>query len=333
MITPTDKDYWRALILYGKNQSTYKMALGQLLINYANRNFTKVPMDELADDFLKTYEVRVKSGQPQNKTLGRQTYVEQEVDNLKAGIQNREKSIQIVKEKALKNMVLQKFHTLFNQPVPKPFYTLSDDGNHLIIQDSLLNLFTDKQNQSLDSELSSRWDLLEHGFADSKHEESLDIDEKLEYVRRKEKRTPLTPLIPVLNGYQQGRCFYCGEDLYSPIHVDHVIPYQAIQHNEIWNLVLTHESCNEDKSDNIPPKQFVENLIARNEFVLKSDLPLKEELKKVLGETPEIRRNKIESQYLYAKKKIVRIWGGHDKYSPEKDSFYRSWVRYLGNVQ
>ena len=48
---PNDKDYWRALILYGKNQ---------------------------------------------NKTLGRQTYVEQEVDNLKAGVQNREKTITII---------------------------------------------------------------------------------------------------------------------------------------------------------------------------------------------------------------------------------------------
>lgn len=333
LIVPTDRDYWRALILYGKNQSTYKMALGQLLINYANRNFSKISMDELADDFLTVYEDRTKSGMPQNKTLGRQTYVEQEVDNLKAGVGNREKSIQVVKEKALKNMVLKKFHTLFNNPIPKPFYRFSDDERYLLLQDNLLNVFTDKQNQTLNKELFSRWDLLEHGFADSKHEELIEVDEKLEYVRKGEKRIPLTPLIPVLNGYQQGRCFYCGEELFEPIHVDHVIPYQAIRHNEIWNLVLAHEACNEDKSDNVPPKHFVENLIARNEFVLKSDLPLKEELKKVLGKTHEIRREKVESQYIFAKNKIVRIWGGHDRYNPKEDTFYRSWMRHLGNVQ
>lgn len=333
MITPTDKDYWRAIVLYGKNQSTYKMALSQLLINYANRNFTKIPMDELSGDFLDTYESRVKAGRPQNKTRGRQTYVEQEIHNLTAGVQSREKSLEIVKEKALKNMVLQKFHTLFNRPIPKPFYVLSDDQRYLILQDNLLNLFGDKQNFTLNRELLSRWDLLEHAFADAKHEESLEIDEKLEYVRRRERRLNLTPLIPVLNGYQQGRCFYCGESLYDPIHVDHVIPYQAIQHNEIWNLVLTHEACNEDKSDNIPPLHFIENLISRNEFVLKSELPLKEELKKVLGNTPEQRRKKIENQYIFAKKKIVRVWGGHEKYNPAQDSFYRSWIKHLGNLQ
>ena len=107
---------------------------------------------------------------------------------------------------------------------------------------------------------------------------------------------------------------------------------QAIQHNEIWNLVLSHEACNEDKSDNIPPLQFIENLIARNEFVLQSQLPLREELKKVLGNTPQERRHKVETQYVAAKKKIVRIWGGTEKYDPAQDSFYRSWIRYIGNL-
>ena len=329
---PTDKDYWRGIVLYGKNQSTYKMALGEILLNYAKQNHAKISMTELSEDFLATYENRIKSGKPQNKTLGRQTYVEQEILKLRADSQKREDSIEIIKEKALKNMVLQKFHTLFNKPIPKPFYTISDDQNYLLLQDNLIDLFSDKNDQTLRDELHSRWDLLEHAFADSKHEESLDIDEQLEFVRRREKRLPLTPLIPVLNGYQQGRCFYCGEQLYEPIHVDHVIPYQAIQHNEIWNLVLSHEACNEGKSDNIPPLQFIENLIARNEFVLQSQLPLREELKKVLGNTPQERRHKVEYQYVAAKKKIVRIWGGTEKYDPAQDSFYRSWIRYIGNL-
>lgn len=333
MLNPDAQDYWRALILYGKNQSTYKMALGQLLIKYANRNSAKVPMDELAEDFLGVYEERTKSGKPQIMMLGRQTFVEQEIDKLRAGVGSREKSVQIVKEKALKNMVLQKFHTVFNRPVPEPFYTLSDDQRHLFLQDSLLGVFADHQNGVLGDELLSRWDLLEHGFSDSKRAEQIDVDEKLEYVRKAESRIPLTPLIPVLNGYQRGRCFYCGEELYSPIHVDHVIPFAAVWHNEIWNLVLAHEQCNESKSDNIPPKHFVENLIARNEFVLRSDLPLKEELKKVLGSTPKLRREKVESQYSYARKKIVRVWGGNDKYDPKRDLFYKSWIIHLGNVQ
>jgi len=330
---PTPEDYWRGIILYGKNQATYKMALGQLLIQYSNRNFSKIPLDELAEDFYNVYENRVQHGKPQNKTIGRQTYVEQEIESVNAGSTTKQKAFDVIKEKSLKSMVLQKFHTLFNKPIPQPFYILSDDQRYLLLQNNLLNLFTDKQNVFLNQELSSRWDLLEHAFMDAKHEETLEADERLEYVIKKEERKNLTPLIPVLNGYQQERCFYCGERLYEPIHVDHVIPYQAILHNEIWNLVLAHEACNEDKSDNIPPKHFVENLIARNEFVLKSSLPLKEELKKVLGNTPKERRTNVESQYDYAKKKIVRIWGGNERYNPQEDSFYRSWITYLGSSQ
>ena len=41
MFEPTSKDWWRAVILYGRNMSTYKMGLGDLIINYANKNREK----------------------------------------------------------------------------------------------------------------------------------------------------------------------------------------------------------------------------------------------------------------------------------------------------
>ena len=53
-------------------------------------------------------------------------------------------------------MVLQKFHTVFNKQIPKPFYTISDNGNYLILQNNLLQIFADNDTQYLDNELSSR---------------------------------------------------------------------------------------------------------------------------------------------------------------------------------
>ena len=79
-------------------------------------------------------------------------------------------------------MVLQKFHTVFNKQIPKPFYTISDNGNYLILQNNLLQIFADNDTQYLDNELSSRQDLLEYGFEIERQNESLDIDEKLEFV-------------------------------------------------------------------------------------------------------------------------------------------------------
>ena len=329
----TDKDYWRFLILYGKNQSTYKMALGNSLIKYSKTNSDKkIQLDELAEDFFNTYQTRLKNGKPQMLTQGRKTTVEQVLDEVSVGKITTEKALDSIKTNALKNMVLQKFHTLNKKKITRPFYTLSDDQRYLHLNDNLLNLFADNQNKELGEELDSRWSLLEHGFSDARKGESLEVDEALEYVRNKEQRTNLTRLIPVLQGYQQNTCFYCGQELYSPIHVDHVIPYQAIKHNEIWNLVLSHEFCNEDKSDNLPPKQFIESLIARNEFVLRSDLPLKEELKKVLGNTHLERRDKVERQYDFAKRKIVRIWRGNEKFDPQRIESYKKLVNALGII-
>lgn len=331
MIELTDKDYWRFLILYGKNQSTYKMALGSSLIKFGNANSDKkILLDDLAQDFYNIYKNRLKNEKPQLMTLGRKTVVESTLEEVKIGKISYEDALENIKINALQNMVLQKFHTLNTKKIPRPFYRLSDDKRYLHLNDNLFTVFADKQNNELLDELDSRWSLLEHGFSDARKGESLEIDEHLQYVRNKEKRTNLTKLIPVLQGYQQNQCFYCGQELYNPIHVDHVIPYQAIQHNEIWNLVLAHEFCNEDKSDNIPQKHFIASLISRNEFVLKSDLPLKDELKKVLGKTSTERRINIEKDYGFAKRKIVRMWRGKEDFDPQRITSYKKLVRTLG---
>ena len=330
MFEPTSKDFWRAIILYGRNMSTYKMGLGHLLINYADKNSQKIPLHELSEDFLNLYQNRVKTGKPQgrrniiNGVEKGLTYVEQESQKILQDGKNKEKAVNDVLKNSLENMVLKKFHTLFKRQIPEPFYLTTD--SHLILQDNLLNLFTDKQNSVMNSELSSRWDLLEFGFGNAQSDESLEIDENLEFVIQKRQRTQISRLRPVLNGYQNNTCFYCGTELFDPIHVDHVIPHTAVQHDEIWNLVLSHEQCNLWKSDFLPQKHFVQRLINRNESVLKSDLPLKEELKKVLGITPEERNERVWGQYSIAKNKGLKIWEGDEKFDPAQDNFYKQMI-------
>jgi len=51
-MNPTPEKYWRGLILFGINESTYKMALGQLLLNYGIDGQDKVSLDDLSIDFL-----------------------------------------------------------------------------------------------------------------------------------------------------------------------------------------------------------------------------------------------------------------------------------------
>ena len=64
----------------------------------------------------------------------------------------------------------------------------------------------------------------------------------------------------MLNGYQEGRCFYCGEPLdQDAIRVDYVIPRAYLYHDEPWNLVLSHENCNGQKTDFLPSRYYIQN--------------------------------------------------------------------------
>lgn len=327
-----NRDYWRALILYGKNQSTYKMALGRCLINYSLKNQTKVSLDELADDFYQLYLEKVKAGKNQGALLGKKTYVEQEILNVVYNGKSKATALEVIKDKSLSSMVLQKFHTLNDKSIRIRFYQISDDSRYLLLTDDLLSIFGNDtvQDEFLTAEVSSRWDLLEHAFENIHKIEGLDVDAYLQYLVRRQRRTNITKVIPTLEGYQQGRCFYCGETLYD-IEVDHVIPYKCVGHDQIWNLVLAHKFCNQNKSDNVAPIGYIHNLIQRNEFFIASAHPIKNTLIQQLGKTAKGRQETVFKAYQEAKRMIVRMWNGISNYEPMKDQFYRMVVRSLGS--
>jgi 5-methylcytosine-specific restriction endonuclease McrA len=49
--------------------------------------------------------------------------------------------------------------------------------------------------------------------------------------------------------FQQGRCFYCGQELQGQTAVDHFIPWSRTPNNAVENLVVAHTGCNSAKSD------------------------------------------------------------------------------------
>ena len=59
------EDYWRAVILYGLNVATYKIALAKCLHTFVLENKEKVTMRELAAEFFKQYRIRLEDGMPQ----------------------------------------------------------------------------------------------------------------------------------------------------------------------------------------------------------------------------------------------------------------------------
>jgi 5-methylcytosine-specific restriction endonuclease McrA len=332
-VNPSIEDYWRAIILFGKNSSTYKMGLGKCLIKFASKNNQKVSLDEVTNEFYEIYKDRCKSGKPQLGLQGRKTEIEKELRQIEFAGKNVSKSLELIKRKCLLDMVLRKFNNLNQHQIAQPFYQVSDNEQYLYLNDNLLNLFAGQKSQYLLEEVNSRWDLLEHAFETINDVGLIDSDADLEYLLHREKRNNLTKIIPAIEGYQQGRCFYCGETLYD-IEVDHVIPHSVLQHNKPWNLVLAHSGCNQNKSDNIPSEYYINHLIIRNEYLIQSDHPLKDTLIKDTGKTLIERELFIRHQYKYGKDKIKRFWNGNPKYIIKDDDFYRKMVKFFGaNLQ
>ena len=65
------------------------------------------------------------------------------------------------------------------------------------------------------------------------------------------RRRAITGSREALNGYQKGRCFYCGRDIEAgQADVDHFLPHAmlpfgvAANIDGIWNLVLACANCN-----------------------------------------------------------------------------------------
>lgn len=324
---PSSERYWRGLVLYGKNASTYKMGLGYLLLRYGINGEDRITLDDLSYDFLELYQDRCKDNAPQMGQVGRKTIVEREIDFITHSNKPMADSARVIAKGALSDMVLQRFNVLFGRPIPEPFYQFHEGDTAITLSDNLLQLCQEAEvKEVFEREILSRWDLLEHSF-ERLHPVPILPDEALLYLQNKQERKNLTPLVPVLWGYQEGKCFYCKEELYD-VAVDHVIPYSAVWMNDVWNLVLAHNHCNEDKNDNIPSWAFIEKLIRRNEYYITSSHPLKDEIIRCLGSTPSNRRGTVKTYYDTAYQVKRRYWRGDPTYDPSRDEDLVFWMRW-----
>lgn len=269
MLEYSDKDLWRMLTLYGLNTATYKIALSQCLCNFTEADKTYVTMDMLAKEFFDLYNKRLENGMPQLSHETRLTKMETIVFKYKSGVVGYEDAIEYVKNNAFGD-VLPRFHNLNHMKFKYKFYEIEDSG--IVLTDAIFKVFESPEYKNLKYELDARWSLLEAAFVMKRKNAKLINDIKKFYLIQGYERTNITYMKDMLNGYQEGRCFYCSEFLEpNKIHVDHVIPRAFIYHDKPWNLVLSHDSCNERKSDFLPSKYYIQKLVDRNERLIKSN--------------------------------------------------------------
>jgi len=326
------KDFWRAILLYGRNAATYKIALAQSLIELTDEDKNIVTLDELAAKFFNLYKDRLKNkNMPQLYQKNRITVMERIIMNYETDNITETKAIENVARRAF-NDVIPRFHTVYGSEIPIKFYEYND--GKLILTDNIHEIISNNDEKQIKSEVLSRWDLLEAAFEINNKNGKLINDIRKFYIKNGYERTDITHNIPVLNSYQNDTCFYCGEKMQEgQIEVDHVIPRQLVQHDQIWNLVLAHGFCNNQKLDALPSKEYIIKLINRNEHFIKSNHPIKNKLIKQLGETFYERKKYIQKVYEDAKIAIGFTWEGIKGYNPETDEFYKTFIRnYINQI-
>jgi len=326
-------DYWKGIILYGLNSATYKIALGKTIVELSKQNKEHIRWETLSEEFLNQYLKRL-SGEkslPQQSIPTRQTVMERVVKQMQLGVMSKDEALSIVAQDGLSN-VIPRFQSIAGDKeiVENKFYHF-DFGKELILHDTVFSIVENNENEIIE-ELDARWGLLEGAFSIHQEHWELSNDIREIYIKNGYERTNITTNIPFLQGYQGNTCFYCGEALGNDIHVDHVLPRQVVQHDEIWNLVLAHSHCNISKSDKLIGKHYLEKLIQRNENIMGSNHPWKKKIQVALGNTSIQRANKLWHHYQNVKSVLgAYYWGGIEGYNPASDPFYRRLITKLNN--
>lgn len=328
----TSEDYFKGIVLFGLNAATYKMALAQTLLKASRNQSNVIQWGELAETYFDIYLNRLAdNAMPQQGNPHRLTKMERIVKEFQIGSITRFEAVQRVSETAFVDVV-PRFQTIgADKRIVADYFYEIDEGNKLIIKDTLLALHIE-QVDTLEEEITARWSLLEGAFSINQTDFKLANDIRDIYLRDGYTRMALTNNRPFLSGYQGNICFYCGEQMGTDVHVDHVLPRQVLNHDEIWNLVLAHGSCNLLKSDRLVGDHFIRKLIARNENIMGSNHPWRAKIIRDLGTTPRRRAAMLQEHYDNVKTVLGNYyWGGADSYNPSSDPFYRRLITILNN--
>lgn len=264
--------------------NTYKMAWARALVELSieNPNSNKFYLKDISVKFFKYYwNQTIYFDLIQGSNLSKPpeviTLVKKEITNYFSEInKNQPVHFERVKNnqtfvdeskiiRLLKQDVSWRFLKLGNDIIPLYKYKKGDD--FLILEDvQVLNEYSDILFESI----NFRWTQILENYNSSpriaKKVRVLDFDSL--------KRSSLTPFrkyIDLVN--PEINCFICSEKIIneSP-SIDNVIPWSFIFHDDLWNLVYTHKSCNSSKSNSIPSELDITKLEKRNkdlESVLK----------------------------------------------------------------
>jgi hypothetical protein len=314
-VCPSLDNYWRAIILFGRNVASYKFALGKTLLEAAQRGKTFLPLTDLALPFAHHIAEHLKLADKQ-ATFRSSQYLDS-CRKFNRGELSEQALADVTIRRGFDD-VIDAFHVVGKGELGARFYTdeRATPGKGIRLTDEVFRLTELDQYRNLPFEVEARWRLVETAWELRLPASALVVafdsgPPCLMVESSPTRRRPITSCRDALNGYQKGKCFYCFRDI-SVVEgaddladVDHLFPHVlkarlpgsrlATLIDGVWNLVLACQRCNRGeggKSDHPPHLDYLERLRKRNDFLIRSHHPLRETLMHQTGKTEQDRRTR-----------------------------------------
>lgn len=322
-IEPELENYWRSIILFGRNVASYKFALGKAIHGLNKRANDLVTLEELADPFSMHICEHLKHS-PKQVTSKSSKFISA-CENYNDNLIDKDQLISTT-EKIGFNNVIDAFHIVNRSEVDKRFFIDERKTNKGIrLTENFFKLSEKSIYDDLYNEIEARWRLIEESWSlgISRDLIAVHYDEKskLLYTKGKDRRVDVTSCRDSINGYQKGRCFYCsteistekGDELLGD--VDHFFPHIVRDIvkpiNGVWNLVLACKNCNrgtDGKFAQLPSLNLLKKLHKRNEYFIESHLPIRQTLILQTGNTEQKRAQFLQKQFNSAKVRLLTEW-------------------------
>ena len=320
----TPESVWRAIILYGANSATYKFAFGQTLLELAAQTQSStLTLEQLAPRYSELL-CQALLREPRQATAGRSKFLDA-CRSYNDGEISQQELWEATRKLGFVNVV-EAFPRLGGTHAPIIFY--EDRRQDRAVQGVVL---TDEMfalamalRTDLDAETAARWRLVETawstGVTSGLISPVVGVDANLGIltIGSDARRRAVTGVVPAFNGYQDGRCAYCGEAFeqcgLGPV-VEHVLPFVLKKRgwngpdvDAVWNLVLACEPCNSSKSGRAPHELWMPWLVQRNNDLIRSHHPLRETLMLQTGSAPGERERFVIDAYRAATEALPSVW-------------------------
>ena len=213
--SPTLDNYWRSIILFGRNVASYKFALAKSLLDFKDRGNDLIKLEELSEPFALNLCAHIEHS-PKQATSPSSKFL----DTCKAfnsGDISKFNLIEATNRLGFVN-VIDAFHIVNQGEIDKRFFIDERKSNNGIrLTENLFSLFETNQFLSLSDEVEARWRLVETAWElnVSKNLIAVDYDKDTSnlFVQKANRRVDVTSSRSALNGYQKGKCFHCFTDI------------------------------------------------------------------------------------------------------------------------